>query len=115
MKRLFSAFSGLQFFVLACAVLAGTGGGHAATLTVTNTADSGTGSLRQALADASDGDTIDFDAALNGQTISLTSGELAIDREHRHHRAGTQFARGVEIFQLTALSHLSHYAAATLS
>ena len=66
--------------MLACAVLAGTGGVHAATLTVTNTADSGTGSLRQALAEASDGDTIDFDAALNGQTISLTSGELAINR-----------------------------------
>lgn len=52
----------------------------AATLTVTTTADNGPGSLRDAIAMASDGDTIQFDAALNGQTISLTSAELAIDK-----------------------------------
>src|SRR5438045_5818341 len=52
----------------------------AATLTVTTTADSGVGSLRAALAASSDGDTIQFDSALNGQTISLTSGELVIDK-----------------------------------
>ena len=33
---------------------------QAATSTVTNTNDSGAGSLRQAIADAHDGDTIDF-------------------------------------------------------
>src|SRR5882724_227435 len=33
---------------------------QAATITVTNTNDSGAGSLRQAIADAHDGDTIDF-------------------------------------------------------
>src|SRR6185369_8717993 len=49
-------------------------------ITVTNTNDSGPGSLRQALADANDGDAIDFDSALNGQTIMLTTGELAINR-----------------------------------
>ena len=48
------------------------------TLIVTSTADSGPGSLRQALADAHDGDTIHFDPALNGQTITLTSAELAV-------------------------------------
>src|SRR5262249_7773423 len=47
-------------------------------VTVTNTNDSGPGSLRQALADANDGDTIQFDPALNGQTITLTSGELVV-------------------------------------
>src|SRR5438874_5720810 len=47
----------------------------AATITVTNTNDSGPGSLRQALADASDGDTINF--AVTG-TIGLTSGELLV-------------------------------------
>src|SRR5580765_798716 len=52
---------------------------HGAVITVTNTNDGGLGSLRQALADANNGDTIDFDPALKGQTISLTSGELAID------------------------------------
>jgi hypothetical protein len=33
---------------------------HAATITVTTTNDSGAGSLRQALVDANDGDTIDY-------------------------------------------------------
>ena len=50
---------------------------HANTITVTNTNDSGPGSLRQALADANDGDTIDF--AVTG-TIGLTSGELLVNK-----------------------------------
>src|SRR5262249_34090714 len=49
-------------------------------ITVANTNDSGPGSLRQALADANDGDTVDFDSALKGQTILLTTAELVIDR-----------------------------------
>ena len=53
---------------------------QAATITVTNTNDNGTGSLRQALADAVDGDTINFDSSLNGQTITLTSGELLVNK-----------------------------------
>ena len=53
---------------------------RANTITVINTNDSGPGSLRQALTDANDGDTIDFDPALNGQTIRLTGLELVIDR-----------------------------------
>lgn len=44
-------------------------------ITVVNTNDSGPGSLRQALADANDGDTIAF--AVTG-TIGLTSGELVV-------------------------------------
>lgn len=46
------------------------------TITVTNTNDSGPGSLRQALSIANDGDTIDF--AVTG-TITLTSGELLVN------------------------------------
>jgi hypothetical protein len=46
-------------------------------ITVTNRNDSGTGSLRQALADANDGDRIDF--AVTG-AIGLTSGELLINK-----------------------------------
>src|SRR5437016_14194557 len=53
---------------------------RATTLIVTTTADSGPGSLRQALADAQDGDTIQFDPALNGQTILLTTAELVINK-----------------------------------
>src|SRR6266850_6856061 len=51
-----------------------------ATIIVTNTNDSGPGSLRQALANAQDGDTIQFDPSLNGQTVNLTSGELVINK-----------------------------------
>ena len=49
------------------------------TLTVTNNHDSGTGSLRAAIAAAASGDTIDFAPSLDGQTIRLTSGELDIN------------------------------------
>ncbi len=52
----------------------------AATFTVTTLADSGAGSLRQAITDANGAagaDTIDFQAALSG-TILLTSGQLDI-------------------------------------
>src|SRR5438874_4098912 len=53
---------------------------HATTITVINTNDSGPGSLRQAVADANNGDTIDFDPALNGQRIMLMTAELVIDK-----------------------------------
>src|SRR6476660_8887122 len=49
---------------------------HANTITVTNTNDSGPGSLRDALASANEGDTIDA-TGVSG-TILLTSGELQI-------------------------------------
>ena len=47
---------------------------------VTNTADSGPGSLRQAISDAQPGCEIRFDPALSGSTITLTSGELLLDK-----------------------------------
>ena len=82
--RRFSArhLPGALLLILLCTAMAGPEffRSQAMTLTVTSTADSGAGSLRAALALASDGDTIQFDAALNGQTISLTSGELAINK-----------------------------------
>ena len=49
----------------------------AATITVTNTNDSGAGSLRQAITGAASGDTINF--TVTG-TITLTSGQLVIDK-----------------------------------
>ncbi|MGZ4343187.1 MAG: hypothetical protein ACXVHX_14720 [Solirubrobacteraceae bacterium] len=52
--------------------------GVAQAVTVTSTADSGMGSLRDAIANATDGQTIDFSPALNGQTITLTSGALMV-------------------------------------
>src|SRR6266403_1864077 len=50
---------------------------QAATITVSNGFDSGAGSLRQALADTNDGDTINF--AVTG-TITLTTDELLVDK-----------------------------------
>ena len=50
---------------------------QATTITVTNTNDSGPGSLRQALANANNGDTINFAVT---RTIFLTSGELLVDK-----------------------------------
>src|SRR4051812_45137028 len=50
------------------------------TLTVMNNADNGDGSLRAVIAAAHSGDTIVFDNGLNGQTITLTSGELVVDK-----------------------------------
>ena len=51
---------------------------EAATLTVTSTADSGAGSLRNAITAAAAGDTITFAAGIT--TINLTTGQLLIDK-----------------------------------
>ena len=69
----------LRLFALFCIATTAIECVQAATLTVTSTADSGAGSLRDAIAEANDGDTIQFAPALNGQTIALTSAELVID------------------------------------
>ena len=50
----------------------------ASTLTVTSCDDSGAGSLRDTVAAAVSGDTIEFDAALACSTITLTSGAITI-------------------------------------
>ena len=49
-------------------------------LTVTSRADSGDGSLRALIAAAQSGDQIIFDDGLQGQTITLTSGELVLTK-----------------------------------
>ena len=54
------------------------GAAQATTFTVNNTGDSGAGSLRQAIADAASGDTIDF--SVTG-TILLTSGPLSVSNK----------------------------------
>ena len=50
----------------------------AATITVTNGSDSGPGSVRQAIVEASAGDTINFAPSVT--TVNLTSDELLIDK-----------------------------------
>lgn len=47
---------------------------------VTSSADAGSGSLRDQITNATGGDTIVFDATLNGSTITLTSGEIAFSK-----------------------------------
>ena len=54
--------------------------GALATITVTNANDSGAGSLRSAIASAAAGDTIQFASSLANQTITLTSGQLLINK-----------------------------------
>src|SRR5262249_33761765 len=49
-------------------------------IAVTNAGDSGPGSLRQAIIDASNGDTITFSRDLTGSTIKLTSGEVQVNK-----------------------------------
>ncbi|MBV9676860.1 MAG: hypothetical protein JO185_11035, partial [Acidobacteriaceae bacterium] len=61
-------------------VLAGVLPAWAATLTVTNTDDSGAGSLRDTIATASPGDTIQFSVP-NPSAITLTSGKLLITKD----------------------------------
>src|SRR3954451_16916821 len=56
---------------------------NANNIMVTNTNDSGPGSLRQALADAFDGDTINFHVPASRHTITLTNGGLGSIRESR--------------------------------
>ena len=79
--RRFTASPYPQFIALACLGLATVATAREATLTVTSTADGGPGSLRDTIAAAGDGDAIQFDPALNGQTVSLTSGELVINKD----------------------------------
>src|SRR4029077_11646885 len=59
---------------------------HATTILVSKPKDSGPGSLRQALASASDGDTIDA-TGISG-VITLTTGELLVDKSVTINRAG---------------------------
>ena len=59
---------------------------QATTIIVTNTSDNGPGSLRQALADANDGDTIDA-TGISG-IITLTSGLLLVDKSVTINGAG---------------------------
>lgn len=70
--------SGLISMAIILALPVGVAG--AATITVTNTNEAGAGSLREAIASAASGDTINFAAGVTG-AIVLTSGELVIYKD----------------------------------
>ncbi len=70
----FSSLS-IKIFVFLCCFSSGI---QAATITVTNTSDSGSGSLRQAILDANAGDNITFATSADG-TIVLST-ELVVDK-----------------------------------
>ena len=73
-------FAGVFVWVLvAHAAFGWLASSDAAVITVTNTADSGAGSFRQAIADAQENDTINFAPDVRG-TIALMSGELVISK-----------------------------------
>jgi hypothetical protein len=66
----------LLVIALSCALACSS---RATIRTVTNTADSGAGSLRDTIAGANPGDTIQFTTFL--KRIVLTSGELVINKD----------------------------------
>jgi len=66
----------MTLITLLCAAMASVQSARAVTIMVTNTNDSGPGSLRDGIGNANDGDTIDA-TGVSG-TILLTSGELQI-------------------------------------
>ena len=76
-RRVFRCWRFYLAFVIA-ALLLNTTSARAATITVTNGNDSRSGSLRQAIVDASPGDTINFAPSVT--TVNLTSDELLIDK-----------------------------------
>jgi len=80
-RRLFFASWNLLFVLPAVlAICLATLPARAETLVVTSTADSGHGSLRQAISDANSGDTIAFADTLSGSRIVLTNGQLVLTR-----------------------------------
>ena len=90
----------------------GVGSVQAVTHTVTNTNDSGPGSLRQAIAVAASGDTITFDASLAGQTITLASQlninkNLIIDGSGLNPRVEISGGNAVRIFLVDAASTIA--------
>ena len=88
------------WLIAVCAIATGA---HATTLIVSNTNDSGPGSLRQALTDANDGDTIDA-TGISG-VITLTTGQLLVDKSVTINGAGADVLAvdgnaSIRIFQI---------------
>jgi hypothetical protein len=122
-RRLLAFFpvSTVAIVALLFAAIASVQGVQAAILIVTTTVDSGAGSLRDTIAAAVAGDTIQFDAALNGQTITLTSDQLLINKTLTIDGPGaTQLtiqrstANGTPAFRIFAILWTNAHIAATI-
>ena len=72
--------AGMPVLAVALLLLGAGNNARAINITVTNTADSGPGTLRQAIAASINGGMIDFDPSLNGKTITLTT-QIGIARD----------------------------------
>jgi len=111
-KALSLAFSALIIVVLAGLLSGMPPVARADALTVTNTDDSGAGSLRQTIADAAPGDVILFDSSLAGQTIRLTA-QLEIDKDLAIDGSGLDAPihisgnDAVRVFQVTSGVHVT--------
>ena len=79
-RRALARSAASAVFVASIAVVVA-GSALAASVTVENCADSGAGSLRQAVVDAAAGDTIEFASSLVCPVITLTSGEILTDKD----------------------------------
>jgi predicted outer membrane repeat protein len=111
-------WAALAAIVMAVVVLASPPA-QAATLTVTNTEDSGAGSLRQAMIDAratGSADTIGFAPSLSGQTIMLDSqlplvtaagGALTIDGGSANITVSGSDTGQVRLFEVGGAAHLT--------
>jgi len=86
----------LRLFRLTAFLLTLAPGAQAATLTVTSTADSGAGTLRNLVASANPGDTIIFNNTLSGQTITLTTGEIPLNKNLTVDASGLQPSVGLD-------------------
>jgi hypothetical protein len=86
-------------------------------LTVTTNADGGTGSLRAAIAAAHGGDTIVFDRSLAHETITLSSGPLAVSSNLTIHGLGAKHLAisGKHASQLFTLSGTAQVTIADLT
>jgi hypothetical protein len=94
---------------LACVVAIS---GNAGTIVVGNTNDNGPGSLRQALADANDGDTIDA-TGVSG-VITLTTGELLVDKSVTINGSGSD-SLAVDGNAASAVFHITAIGSTTIS
>src|SRR5215472_14298518 len=85
---------------------------RAGTIVVSNTNDNGSGSLRQTLTDANDGDTIDA-TGISG-VITLTTGALLVDKDVAINGAGADLLT-VDGNAASAVFHITAMGSVTIS